>query len=324
MEESKETLFMKENLRTTLFPIQDDWLYKHLKKQHEVFWVVEEIPISEDLPSWEKLKPEEQYFIKHVLGFFSISDVIVNANLESLILELSSLELKMVYQWQCAMENVHTETYAMLLETLIKDEVEREIVKNATLNFNAVAKKKDWCYKYITNGTLLERIVAFVIVERMFFAGSFASIFYLKKRGLMTQGLGFSNELISRDEGYHIQTGIYVYRHMITNKLSNEKILEMVHEALEIEKEFIIESLPVKLIGMNSESMIQYMEYCADWVLLELIDQRRYNVANPFDWMDLLGLQSKSNFFEKRVAEYSKGLSNGQHLDKVIRFDAKY
>ena len=324
MQESKEPLFMKENLRTTLFPIQDPFLFRHMKKQHEVVWFVEEIPISEDLPDWEKLKPEEQWFIKHVLGFFSISDVIVNANLESLILELSSLELKMVYQTQCFFENIHTETYALLLETLIKDDVEREIVKNATLNFPAVAKKKDWCYKYITQGSLTERIVAFAIVERLFFAGSFASIFYMRKRGLMIHGLGFSNELISRDEFYHIETGLYVYAKLILNKLPEEQIFSMVEEALSIEREFIIESLPVKLIGMNSDSMIQYMEYCADSLLFGLVEKTKYNVANPFDWMDLLHLPSKSNFFEKKVAEYSKGLSNNQHLDKVIRFDAKY
>lgn len=322
--ETKDPLTDPANLRTSLFPIRDDYLWRHLKKQQSVFWIREELSFVEDIPQWNALKEEERYFMKHILGFFAMSDLIVNANMEEFLLHVTVLELKMVYQYQCMIEGIHSEVYAEMLETFIRDDAEREIIKNGALNFPAVKKKRDWCYNYIQEGTLAERLVCFVITELLFFSGSFCAIFYMKKRGLLLQGVAVQNELIARDEAMHIETGIYVYQNLIHNKLSKKQVLGMILEAVAIEKEYIEEAIPVKLIGMSSESMLQYIKYLADDLAMKLVGETIYGVENPFEFMMLLGIQSKSNFFEKRVTDYAKHQSVTDPKQNVIKFDAEY
>ena len=323
MENQVDLCFDKSIERSTFFPIQDKYLFDMLKANQATFWIPSEIDLSQDIAEYERLKPEERYYINHVLSFFSQSDFIVNTNLESFIEHVTLLELKMVLHYQEMIEDVHSETYGLLLETFIRDEKEREIIKNGTLSFPAVKGKQEWCYKYIQQGTLVERLIAFAIVENLFFAGSFCAIFWLRKQGKMNQGLAFSNQLIARDESQHVRCAIYVYKNLIKNKLPEEQVIDMIKCAIEQEKAFIMESLPVNLIGMNAEAMLQYVQFCADGLASQLINQTIYNVVNPFPWMDLISLQTKENFFETRVSNYSKQIAQHE-IDKVIRFDAKY
>ena len=303
-----EEPILKENPdRFVLFPIVHHDIWHFYKKSQANFWTAEEIDLEADLVDWNtKLTNDERHFIKHVLAFFAASDGIVNENLaENFVREVQYTEAKFFYGFQIMMENIHSETYSLLIDTYIKDTKDKNYLFNAIDTLDCVRKKADWALRWIKNGTFAERLVAFAAVEGIFFSGSFCSIFWLKKRGLMP-GLTFSNELISRDEGLHCDFACLLYNKHIINKLSKERIMEIITNAVEIEKEFIIDALPVKLIGMNSDLMAQYIEFVADRLLAELGNERVYNKSNPFDFMEMISLQGKTNFFEKRVGDYQK------------------
>jgi len=271
------------------------------------FWTAEEIDLAQELTDWdEKLNSDEKHFIKMVLAFFAASDGIVNENLAiNFLNEVQYPEARSFYGFQVAIENIHSEVYSLLIDTYIKDESERNKLFHAVEHFDSIKKKADWAIKWISSDSFAERLIAFAAVEGIFFSGSFCSIFWLKKRGLMP-GLSFSNELISRDEGLHCSFACLLYNKYIKNKLSEKRVREIICSAVDIERVFITESLPVSLIGMNNSLMIQYIEYVADFWLTELGCQRVYNVSNPFDFMDMISLQGKTNFFEKRNSEYKK------------------
>ena len=299
---------LKENPnRFVLFPIQHADIWEMYKKQEASIWTAEELDLSPDLMDWDnKLNDDERYFIKHVLAFFAASDGIVNENLaENFLSEVQYTEAKFFYGFQVMMENIHSETYSLLIDTYIKDTKEKNYLFNAIETFDPVKKKAEWALRWIDNGSYAERLIAFAAVEGIFFSGSFCSIFWLKKRGLMP-GLTFSNELISRDEGLHCDFACLLYNNHLINKLPKEDVRNIIAEAVEIEKEFVTESLPVRLIGMNAELMSQYIEFVADRLLGELGNEKIYNTSNPFDFMDMINLQGKTNFFEKRVGEYQK------------------
>jgi len=271
--------------------------------------------LSPDLVDWDsKLNDDERFFIKHVLAFFAASDGIVNENLaENFLSEVQYTEAKFFYGFQIMMENIHSETYSLLIDTYIKDTKEKNYLFNAIETFEPVKKKAEWAMRWIDNGSYAERLVSFAAVEGIFFSGSFCSIFWLKKRGLMP-GLTFSNELISRDEGLHCDFACMLYNNHLVNKLPKEQVQKIIADAVEIEKEFVTESLPVRLIGMNSDLMSQYIEFVADRLLTELGNDKIYNTSNPFDFMDMINLQGKTNFFEKRVGEYQKaGVLNNEN-----------
>ena len=299
---------LKENPnRFVLFPIQHADIWEMYKKQEASIWTAEELDLSPDLMDWDnKLNDDERYFIKHVLAFFAASDGIVNENLaENFLSEVQYTEAKFFYGFQVMMENIHSETYSLLIDTYIKDTKEKNYLFNAIETFDPVKKKAEWALRWIDNGSYAERLIAFAGVEGIFFSGSFCSIFWLKKRGLMP-GLTFSNELISRDEGLHCDFACLLYNNHLINKLPKEHVRNIIAEAVEIEKEFVTESLPVRLIGMNADLMSQYIEFVADRLLGELENEKIYNTSNPFDFMDMINLQGKTNFFEKRVGEYQK------------------
>lgn len=304
---NKEHILTENPNRFVLFPLKYNDIWQQYKTSEHSFWTAEEIDLAEDLTDWnEKLNADEKHYIKNVLAFFAASDGIVNENLaENFLKEVQYPEAKCFYGFQIMMENIHSETYSLLIDTYIKDEEEREHLFNAIETVPSVKKKADWALKWIDSESFAERLIAFAAVEGIFFSGSFCSIFWLKKRGLMP-GLTFSNELISRDEGLHCQFATLLHNKYIQNKVSEERIKQIIREAVEIEKEFVSESLPVSLIGMNAELMKQYIEYVADFWLVELECSRVYKSENPFDFMDMISLQGKTNFFEKRVAEYQK------------------
>jgi ribonucleotide reductase beta subunit family protein with ferritin-like domain len=295
------------------------------KKQLASFWTAEEIDLHQDLSDWEKkLNDGEKHFIKYVLAFFAASDGIVLENLaQKFCTEIQIPEARCFYGFQIAMENIHSETYSLLIDTYIKDNTEKSFLLNAIMNVPVIKKKADWALKWINDSnTFAERIVAFSCVEGIFFSGSFCAIFWLKKRSLMP-GLTFSNELISRDEGLHTDFACLIYKYL-NNKLSQEKMYSIIAEAVKIEKEFITEALPVELIGMNSKLMGQYIEFVADRLLYALGYQKYFNVQNPFEWMEMISLQGKTNFFEKRVGEYQKANVMSSAEDKVFRLDADF
>jgi ribonucleoside-diphosphate reductase beta chain len=283
-------------------------------KQHEAsFWTAEEIDLSSDLKDWGNLNDGERHFITHVLAFFAASDGIVNENLAvNFMSEVQIPEARCFYGFQIMMENIHSETYALLIDTYVKDPSEKDRLFHAIETVPAVKKKAEWALRWIDNGNFAERLVAFAAVEGIFFSGSFCSIFWLKKRGLMP-GLTFSNELISRDEGLHCEFACLLYK-MLENRLSEEAVHNIILDAVKIEKEFITEALPVGLIGMNSTLMSEYIEFVADRWLSELGYTKVYNTANPFDFMEMISLQGKTNFFEKRVGDYQKSgvMSSGK------------
>ena len=311
-----EEPILKENPnRFVLFPIQHNDIWEMYKKQEASIWTAEELDLSPDLVDWEsKLNDDERFFIKHVLAFFAASDGIVNENLaENFLSEVQYTEAKFFYGFQIMMENIHSETYSLLIDTYIKDTKEKNYLFNAIETFEPVKKKADWAMRWIDNGSYAERLISFAAVEGIFFSGSFCSIFWLKKRGLMP-GLTFSNELISRDEGLHCDFACMLYNNHLVNKLPKEQVQKIIADAVEIEKEFVTESLPVRLIGMNSDLMSQYIEFVADRLLTELGNDKIYNTSNPFDFMDMINLQGKTNFFEKRVGEYQKaGVLNNEN-----------
>jgi ribonucleoside-diphosphate reductase beta chain len=311
-----EEPILKENPnRFVLFPIEHSDIWEMYKKQEASIWTAEELDLSPDLVDWDsKLNDDERFFIKHVLAFFAASDGIVNENLaENFLSEVQYTEAKFFYGFQIMMENIHSETYSLLIDTYIKDTKEKNYLFNAIETFEPVKKKAEWAMRWIDNGSYAERLVSFAAVEGIFFSGSFCSIFWLKKRGLMP-GLTFSNELISRDEGLHCDFACMLYNNHLVNKLPKEQVQKIIADAVEIEKEFVTESLPVRLIGMNSDLMSQYIEFVADRLLTELGNDKIYNTSNPFDFMDMINLQGKTNFFEKRVGEYQKaGVLNNEN-----------
>jgi ribonucleoside-diphosphate reductase beta chain len=302
-----EPILEENKDRFVLFPIKHDDIWAFYKKAEASFWTAEEIDLSPDLIDWEnKLNDDEKHFVKHVLAFFAASDGIVNENLaENFVAEVQYTEAKFFYGFQIAMENIHSETYSLLIDTYIKDGKEKAGLFNAIDTLDCVKKKADWALRWIDKGSFAERLIAFAAVEGIFFSGSFCSIFWLKKRGLMP-GLSFSNELISRDEGLHCDFACLLYNNHLVNKLPESEVRAIILDAVEIEKEFILDALPVRLIGMNSELMAQYIEFVADRLLMELGCAKEYNATNPFDFMDMISIQGKTNFFEKRVGEYQK------------------
>jgi ribonucleoside-diphosphate reductase beta chain len=321
-----EPILAENKNRFVIFPIKHHDIWEWYKKMEASFWTAEEIDLHQDLSDWSnKLSDDEKYFIKHILAFFAASDGIVNENLaENFVNEVQYAEAKFFYGFQIMMENIHSETYSLLIDTYVKDEAEKDQLFHAIEVFPAIKKKADWALKWIQSDSFAERLIAFAAVEGIFFSGAFCAIFWLKKRGLMP-GLTFSNELISRDEGVHCDFAVHLHNHHLVNKVPKARIREIIVEALNIEREFVTESLPVSLIGMNATLMTQYLEFVADRLLVELGCDKEYSVANPFDFMDMISLQGKTNFFEKRVAEYQKaGVMNTDAEAQKISFDADF
>lgn len=319
-----EPILEPNNNRFVIFPIQHNDIWDWYKKQEASFWTAEEIDLEQDVIDWNnKLTEDERYFIKHILAFFAASDGIVNENLaENFVSEVQYTEAKFFYGFQLMMENIHSEVYSLLIDTYIKNEKEKNELFKAIEIFPAIKKKADWALKWVESDSFAERLIAFSAVEGIFFSGSFCSIFWMKKRGLLP-GLTFSNELINRDEGLHADFAVYLHENHIVNKVSKKRISEILVDALNIEREFITESLPVSLIGMNSKLMTQYLEFVTDRLLLEYGCEKVYNATNPFDFMEMISLEGKTNFFEKRVSEYQKaGVKSGG--TGSISFDADF
>ncbi|KAK2466123.1 hypothetical protein APHAL10511_001765 [Amanita phalloides] len=306
--ESEEPLLTESKDRLVLFPIRYNEIWHLYKKAQASFWTAEEIDLSHDLVDWsERLNADERYFISRVLAFFAASDGIVNENLvERFSCEVQIAEARCFYGFQIMMENVHSETYSLLIDTYIKDPQEKQCLFTAMDSIPCIKRKADWALRWISDreSTFAERLVAFAAVEGIFFSGSFASIFWIKKRGLMP-GLTYSNELISRDEGLHTDFACLLFAY-IRRRPHPDLVLRIIKEAVGIEQQFLTEALPVALIGMNSSLMCQYIEFVADRLLLSLGNQKYYHSSNPFDFMDLISLQGKTNFFEKRVSEYAR------------------
>jgi ribonucleoside-diphosphate reductase subunit M2 len=301
-----EPLLIPDDNRFVMFPIKYDDIWQMYKKQVDCFWRAEEIDLSKDSSHWESLSKEEQYFISMILAFFAASDGIVLENLASRFMnDVQVSEARAFYGFQIAMENIHSECYSLLIETYIKDKEEKYKLFNAIDNFPCIKKKSDWAQKWIhdNRSSFATRLVAFACVEGIFFSGAFCSIYWLKKRGLMP-GLTFSNELISRDEALHCEFAILLYSKLL-KKIDKARIHEIIKEAVEIETEFICNALPCRLIGMNSDMMSQYIKFVADRLSVQLGYKKIYNVTNPFDWMQLISLEGKTNMFERKIAEYS-------------------
>ena len=309
-----EPILDPKNYRDYLFPIQYQDIWDIRQKHKASFWTAEELDLVTDLSDWKnKLNDDERYFIKQVLAFFAKSDFIVNENLAKDFSDRIQIpEFQFYYSIQMFMETEHSLVYAQLIDTYINDPIEKQAMFKAAETIPTIKKKSNWAYNWIKNGTFQQRLVAFAIMEGIFFSGSFCAIFWLKKRGLM-HGLTISNEFISRDEGIHRDLACLIYRKYILNKLPEEELLQIVKEAVEIEKEFVTSALPVKLIGMNSVLMCQYIEYVADHLLVEMIGKRLYKVDNPFTWMTMISLDSKTNFFESRPSQYSKNLNTEEN-----------
>ena len=301
-----DILLTEDDDRYVMFPIVDKDIWTMYKKQVDCFWRAEEIDLSKDLVHWESLNDNEKYFIKMVLAFFAASDGIVLENLGMRFMsEVQLSEARAFYGFQIAMENIHSETYSLLIDTYIKDNNEKNKLFKAMDNFDCIKKNADWAIKWINDkrSSFASRLIAFACVEGIFFSGSFCAIFWLKKRGLMP-GLTFSNELISRDEALHTEFAVLLYN-KLEKKLPKKKIQEIITESVEIEKEFICDALPCRLIGMNSELMKTYIEFCGDRLAVQLGIEKIYNSANPFDFMEMISLERKTNFFESRVSDYA-------------------
>jgi ribonucleoside-diphosphate reductase beta chain len=323
--ERSEPLLQENPGRFVLFPIQHDEVWKMYKKAQASFWTTEEIDLAPDLNDWEgKLTEDERHFIKHVLAFFAASDGIVNENLAvNLMGEVQIPEARCFYGFQIAIENIHSETYSLLIDTYIKDPVEKDRLFNAIETVPCVQKKAEWALRWINEApSFAHRLIAFAAVEGIFFSGSFCAIFWMKKRGLMP-GLCFSNELISRDEGMHCDFACLLYS-MLQHKLPQEEVQQIIREAVEYETEFVRDALPVSLIGMNADLMTDYIRFVADRLLVSLGCERIFGVANPFPWMEMISLQGKTNFFEKRVGDYQKaGVMTGREK-QVITFEEDF
>jgi ribonucleoside-diphosphate reductase beta chain len=319
-----EPILQENKDRFVLFPIKHHDIWEMYKKAEASFWTAEEIDLSSDSQDWEnKLNDDEKHFVKHVLAFFAASDGIVNENLAvNFMNEVQYPEARCFYGFQIMIENIHSETYSLLIDTYIKDPNEKDRLFHSIDTLPCVGKKAAWALKWISSESFAERLIAFAAVEGIFFSGSFCSIFWLKKRGLMP-GLTFSNELISRDEGLHCDFACLLYS-QLENKLPEERVKAIITNAVEIEKEFVSDALPVRLIGMNAEMMCQYIEFVADRLLLALGCSKAYDATNPFDFMELISLQGKTNFFEKRVAEYQKSGVMGKKEDNIFSLDEDF
>jgi ribonucleoside-diphosphate reductase beta chain len=302
-----EPILIENKDRFVLFPITHPDIWQMYKQAEASIWTAEEVDLSSDLQDWhQKLTEDERYFIKHVLAFFAASDGIVNENLAVHFLqEVQYAEARCFYGFQVMIENIHSEMYSLLIDTYIKDTVEKDKLLRAIDTVPCIGKKAGWALRWISQGSFAERLIAFAAVEGIFFSGSFCSIFWLKKRGLMP-GLSFANELISRDEGLHCDFACLLYQAHLQHPLPDEDMRRIIAEAVEIEKEFVSDALPVRLIGMNADLMCQYIEFVADRLLLALGSTKMFNATNPFDFMELISLQGKTNFFERRVGEYQK------------------
>ena len=319
----EEPILTNNPSRFVVFPIKHPDIWDFYKKAEASFWTAEEVDLSDDLEQYDSLEPGEKHFINNVLAFFAASDGIVNENLaENFVNEVQYPEAKFFYGFQIMMENIHSEMYSLLIDTYVKDPVEQHKYFNAVEEISCVKKKAVWALDWIHSASFAERLIAFAAVEGIFFSGSFCSIFWLKKRGLLP-GLSFSNELISRDEGLHCDFACHLHNNHVGNKVPKERIQEIISLALDIEKEFITDSLPVDLIGMNCDLMKQYLEFVADRLLVDLKCEKIWNTQNPFDFMQNIALQNKTNFFEKRVAEYAKA-NVGKKSDTELSFDAEF
>jgi len=322
MTDNKEPI-LQDSGRLTIFPIKQDDMWKMYKNAVSVFWTPEELDLSKDLDDFKKLTDNEKFFIKHILAFFSSSDTIVNINLgERFLNEVQVLEAKFFYSFQMSMENIHSETYSLLIDSYFKDFNEKNETLNAINHMPCIKKKAEWCFKWINDkeSSFAQRLLAFALVEGVFFSGAFCSIFWLKERGLMP-GLSFSNELISRDEAMHVEFAILLYS-KLENRLSQEAVHTIVKEAVEVEKNFIIESIPCSMLGMNSELMSIYIEFVADRLLTQLEYDKIWNTQNPFPFMERISIESKTNFFESRVSQYSKANVGGsQDFSELRKFD---
>lgn len=317
---AQELILADNDERYVMFPIQDESVWKIYKKQMDCFWRAEEIDLSKDLAHWEKLTKDEKHFISHILAFFAASDGIVIENLGLRFLkEVQLPEARAAYSFQMMMENIHSEVYSLLIDSYVKDKTEKDNLFKAINTYPCIKKKADWAIKWINDkrSTFATRLVAFACVEGIFFSGAFCSIFWLKKRGLMP-GLTFSNELISRDEGLHTDTAVLIYT-KLKNKINKKRIVDIIKEAVEIEKEFICEALPCRLIGMNQVLMSQYIEFVADRLSVQLGYDKIFEASNPFDFMEMISAEGKTNFFERRVGEYS--LVSDKKDDSVFDMD---
>ena len=318
-----EPLLAENPNRFVLFPIQNPQVWEFYKKAEASFWTAEEIDLSQDQKDWNGLNDNERHFIKHVLAFFAASDGIVNENLAiNFMQEVQMPEARCFYGFQIMMENIHSETYSLLIDTYIKDPKEKDYLFNALETVPAVQRKGQWALTWINSENFAERLIAFAAVEGIFFSGSFCSIFWLKKRGLMP-GLTFSNELISRDEGLHCDFACLLYSYL-ENKLPEERVQAIIRDAVTIEQEFVTEALPVSLIVMNARTMSQYIEFVADRLLVSLGCAKIYNSTNPFDFMEMISVQGKTNFFEKRVAEYQKAGVMTERADNMFSLDEDF
>ena len=314
-----EPLLAPDDNRFVMFPIRYDDIWEMYKKQVDCFWRPEEIDLTKDLTHWDGLSSDERYYISMILAFFAASDGIVLENLaQRFMSDVQVSEARAFYGFQIAMENIHSESYSILIETYIKDSLEKEKLFKAIEHFPCIKKKSDWAQKWIhdNRSSFATRLVAFACVEGIFFSGAFCSIFWLKKRGLMP-GLTFSNELISRDEALHCEFAVLLYS-KLAKKLNKNKIYELIKEAVEIETEFICEALPCRLIGMNSQMMTQYIQFVADRLCVQLGYDKIYNVINPCDFMELISLESKSNMFERKIGDYA--LANKSNTDIAFEF----
>jgi len=304
--------------RFHLFPLQSPDLWSFYKKAVASFWTVEEVDLSDDLPHWASLTDDERHFIKTVLAFFAASDGIVNENLARRFCDEVMLpEARAFYGFQMAIENIHSEMYSQLLEMYVKDPREKQRLFSAIETIPAIQEKAKWCLRWIAGAeSFAERLVAFTCVEGIFFSGSFCAIYWLKKRGLMP-GLSFSNELISRDEGLHTEFACHLYGKLEHTRLREARVQQIVAEAVSIEKQFVTEALPVSLVGMNDKSMSRYVEFVADRLLQQLGAEKLYGSENPFDFMEQISLQGKTNFFEKRVGDYQKAGVMSEGISKL-------
>lgn len=321
--EEKEDILTKNENRFVMFPIEHNDVWLMYKKQVECFWRAEEVDLSKDLSSWDTLDQDEKYFIKMIIAFFAASDGIVTENLAMRFMcDVQSSEVRAFYGFQIAMENIHSEMYSLLIDTYIKDNNEKKMLFEAIENFPCIKKKAEWSIKWIQDkqSSFATRLIAFACIEGIFFSGAFCAIYWLKKRGKMP-GLTFSNELISRDEALHTEFAILLYN-KLSEKLSSKDIVEIIKDAVDIEREFICESLPCRLIAMNSKLMCQYIEFVADRLAIQLGCEKIYGVTNPFDFMEMISIEGKTNFFEKRVGEYA--LAKKDKDNSVFDFDGAF
>ena len=320
-----EPLLTPDDNRYVMFPIKHNDVWEMYKRAVDSFWIVNEVNLAQDLKDWESLNDDEKNFVKMVLAFFAASDGVVTENLAIRFMnDVQASEVRAFYGFQIAIENIHSEMYSLLIDTYIKDEEEKKKLFEATTNYPCITKKFNWAKKWISDkrSSFATRLVAFAIVEGIFFSSSFACIYWIKKRGLMP-GLTFSNELISRDEALHTEFAVLLYSKLV-KKLSKKKIHEIIKEAVDIEKEFITEAIPCRMIGMNSKLMTQYIEFVADRLLLQLGYPKAYSATNPFPFMERIGLEGKDNFFEKRVSSYAKATVGKEKAKMVFSTDADF